>query len=156
MLATLQSLIPGADHWPRFVRNRSEQFEGRTALVRVSGGASPWLDGMAGSVMPIAIAHGEGRSEFLDDAHAARFLASADVALQYVDNHHAVTERYPANPNGAQQGLAGITAADGRVLAMMPHPERVFRSLQNPWRDPRWGEAGPWLRLFRNARRAVG
>jgi phosphoribosylformylglycinamidine synthase len=106
--------------------------------------------------MPIAVAHGEGRSEFQDDAHAARFLASADVALQYVDNHHAVTERYPANPNGAQQGLAGITAADGRVLAMMPHPERVFRSLQNAWRDPRWGEDGPWLRLFRNARRAVG
>jgi phosphoribosylformylglycinamidine synthase len=156
MLATLQSLIPGATHWPRFVRNRSEQFEGRTALVRVSGGASPWLDGMAGSVMPIAIAHGEGRPEFRDDAHAARFLASADVALQYVDNQHAVTERYPANPNGARQGLAGITAADGRVLAMMPHPERVFRSLQNPWRDPRWGEDGPWLRLFRNARRAVG
>ena len=158
MLSTMKALIPGAAHWPRFVRNRSEQFEGRTTLVRVSQSASPWLAGMAGSVLPIAVAHGEGRAEFRDDDHAERFWSEAatDVCLQYVDNHHQVTERYPANPNGAPRGLAGLTAADGRVLVMMPHPERVFRAVANSWRDPAWGEDGPWLRLFRNARVAVG
>jgi phosphoribosylformylglycinamidine synthase len=158
MMSTLKSLIPGADLWPRFVRNRSEQFEGRTVLVRVGESASPWLVGMAGSVLPIAVAHGEGRAEFADDVEAARFWSqeSGQVCLQYVDHHHAVTERYPFNPNGAERGLAGLTAADGRVLVMMPHPERVFRAVQNPWRDPAWGEDGPWLRLFRNARVALG
>jgi len=157
MLSSLKALIPDAQSWPRFVRNRSEQFEGRTVLVRVAAGDSPWLAGMHGSVLPIAVAHGEGRAEFEDDAHATRFWQSHhhQVALQYVDNHHAVTERYPANPNGAERGLAGLTAAQGRVLVMMPHPERVFRSIQNPWRDPAWGEDGPWLRLFRNARVAL-
>jgi phosphoribosylformylglycinamidine synthase len=159
MMAALKSLIPGAELWPRFVRNRSEQFEGRTALVRIGESPSPWLAGMAGSVLPIAIAHGEGRAEFPDDAAAERFFAeaAAQVWLQYVDNHHRVTERYPANPNGAPRGLAGLVAADGRVLVMMPHPERVFRALTNAWRDPAWGEEdGPWLRLFRNARLALG
>ncbi|MBX3706504.1 MAG: phosphoribosylformylglycinamidine synthase [Pseudomonadales bacterium] len=157
MMAGLKSLIPGAALWPRFVRNRSEQFEGRTVLVRVGASASPWLAGMADSVLPIAVAHGEGRAEFDDAAHAARFWAEQDgqVWLRYVDNRHAVTERYPANPNGAERGLAGLTAADGRVLVMMPHPERVCRSVQNAWRDPAWGADGPWLRLFRNARVAL-
>lgn len=158
MMATLCELIPEAGGWPRFVRNRSEQFEGRTVLVRVTDTPSPWLDGMAGSVLPIAVAHGEGRAEFADPAAAERFWSrsGAQACLQYVDNHHRVTERYPANPNGAPRGLAGLTAAEGRVLAMMPHPERVFRAVQNPWRDPSWQEDGPWLRLFRNARVAVG
>jgi phosphoribosylformylglycinamidine synthase len=158
MMASLKMLIPGAALWPRFVRNRSEQFEGRTVLVRVGESGSPWLSGMAGSVLPIAVAHGEGRAEFADDAEAARFWREqADqVSLQYVDNRHQVTERYPANPNGAERGLAGLTAADGRVLVMMPHPERVFRAVQNSWRDPAWGTDGPWLRLFRNARVALG
>jgi phosphoribosylformylglycinamidine synthase len=155
MLASLRQLIPGADHWPRFVRNASEQFEGRTVLLRVNATESPWLDGMTGSVMPVAVAHGEGRPEFDDDDVQAAFWGSAQHALQYVDNHHEPTERYPANPNGAERGLAGITAADGRVLAMMPHPERVFRAWQNAWRDPAWEEDGPWMRLFCNARRAV-
>jgi phosphoribosylformylglycinamidine synthase len=157
MMSTLKSLIPGADLWPRFVRNRSEQFEGRTVLLQVGTNHSPWLTGMAGSVLPVAVAHGEGRAEFDDDEHSTRFwqTRAAQVALQYVDNRHEVTERYPANPNGAMRGLAGLTAADGRVLVMMPHPERVFRTIQNPWRDPSWGEDGPWLRLFRNARVAL-
>jgi len=157
MLAQLKALIPGADCWPRFVRNRSEQFEGRTVLVRVNDVPSPWLTGMAGSVLPVAIAHGEGRAEFDSPADAEAFWSQPPgSALQYVDNHHRVTERYPANPNGAPQGLAGVTAADGRVLALMPHPERVYRAWQNPWRDPSWDEDGPWLRLFRNARVALG
>lgn len=157
MMSTMKSLIPGARHWPRFVRNRSEQFEGRTVLVRVVDGGSPWLAGMNGSVMPVAVAHGEGRAEFADEDDAERFWreAAGQVCLQYVDHHHRATERYPHNPNGAPRGLAGLTAADGRVLVMMPHPERVFRSVQNAWRDPAWGEDGPWLRLFRNARVAL-
>ncbi|HEY5644563.1 MAG TPA: phosphoribosylformylglycinamidine synthase subunit PurQ, partial [Pseudomonadales bacterium] len=157
MLANLSSIIPGAEYWPRFVRNASEQFEGRTVLLRVNRVASPWLAGMAGSVLPVAVAHGEGRAEFAHTADQARFWSAGATALQYVDNHHEPTERYPANPNGAERGLAGIIAADGRVLAMMPHPERVFRGWQNAWRDPAWGDGddGPWLRLFRNARSAL-
>jgi phosphoribosylformylglycinamidine synthase len=158
MMAALDALIPEASHWPRFVRNRSEQFEGRTVLVRINESESPWLAGMAGSVMPVAVAHGEGRAEFADEPERQAFWAEhgADVCLQYVDNHHAVTGHYPENPNGADRGLAGMTAARGRVLVMMPHPERVFRSSQNAWVDPAWGEDGPWLRLFRNARVALG
>jgi phosphoribosylformylglycinamidine synthase len=155
MLANLRTLIPGAAHWPRFVRNASEQFEGRTVLLQVNDTSSPWLEGMAGSVMPVAVAHGEGRAEFDDDAQRDAFWQSRQTALQYVNGDHEVTERYPANPNGAERGLAGITGAGGRVIAMMPHPERVFRAWQNAWRDPAWTEDGPWMRLFRNARRAV-
>jgi phosphoribosylformylglycinamidine synthase len=155
MLANLRTLIPEALHWPRFVRNASEQFEGRTVLLSVNETRSPWLDGMAGSIIPVVVAHGEGRAEFDDDRARDGFWQSGQTALQYVDNHHAVTERYPANPNGAERGLAGITGSDGRVLAMMPHPERVFRAWQNAWRDPEWTEDGPWMRLFRNARKAI-
>ena len=156
MLAQIKALIPGAAPWPRFVRNRSEQFEGRTVLVRINRSASPWLDGMAGSVLPVPVAHGEGRAEFDDADGFDRLEAAGAVAAQYVDNDHQVTEAYPANPNGAVQGLAGATAAEGRTLILMPHPERVFRTCQNAWADPSWGEDGPWLRLFRNARRALG
>jgi phosphoribosylformylglycinamidine synthase len=157
MMAALDVLIPGAQHWPRFVRNRSEQFEGRTVLVRINDSHSPWLAGMAGSVLPVAVAHGEGRAEFSDDEQRQSFWSRQrdNVDLQYVDNHHQVTEHYPENPNGADSGLAGLSAADGRVLVMMPHPERVFRADQNAWRDPQLGEDGPWLRLFRNARVAL-
>ncbi len=156
MLANLAGLIPGANDWPRFVRNTSEQFEGRTVVLQINHTGSPWLEDMAGSVLPVAIAHGEGRSEFADTAARERFWKSGQAALQYVDQEHRPTERYPANPNGADQGLAGVVAAEGRVLAMMPHPERVYRVWQNVWRDPAWGdEDGPWLKLFRNARRAI-
>ena len=155
MLAQIKALIPGAGAWPRFVRNRSEQFEGRTVLVRINRTSSPWLSGMAGSVLPVPVAHGEGRAEF-DAAEEYTRLESANaIAAQYVDNHHQVTETYPANPNGSMQGLAGLIAADGRVLVLMPHPERVFRTCQNAWADPTWGEEGPWLHLFRNARRTL-
>lgn len=157
MMAHLSELIPGAQNWPRFVRNRSEQFEGRTVLVRVNDSKSPWLAGMAGSVLPAAVAHGEGRAEFADsEARRAFWRSAADqVCMQYVDNQHEVAATYPANPNGADRGLAGLVAADGRVLAMMPHPERLFRAYQNAWRAAEWTDAGPWLRLFRNARVAL-
>ncbi len=155
MLAQLKDLIPGASYWPRFVRNASEQFEGRNVLVQVNASPSPWLTGMSGSVIPAPVAHGEGRAEFAGHAHLSTLDAAGDVVLQYVDNHHAPTMRYPANPNGAPEGLAGVTAAEGRVLAMMPHPERAFRSCTNGWADESWGEDGPWMRLFRNARAAL-
>ena len=156
MMANLKSLIPGAEHWPRFVRNRSEQFEGRNVLVAVNPTDSPWLDAMSGSVIPVVVAHGEGRAEFDADGDFEGLSQAKQIAVQFVDNHHRTTELYPANPNGSMQGLAGVTAADGRVLVMMPHPERVFRTCQNAWSDSDWGEDGPWMRLFRNARVALG
>ena len=154
MLSNLHELIPGAAHWPRFVRNRSEQFEARFVLTRVEESASVMLRGMAGSVMPIAVAHGEGRAEFGDEA--ARQAAAPHVAMRYVENDGAVASRYPANPNGSPDGIAGLTSEDGRVTIMMPHPERVTRTLCNSWHPDDWGEDGPWLRLFRNARAWVG
>jgi len=156
MFAQLKELIPGAAQWPRFVRNRSEQFEGRSSLVRINAVTSPWLAGMAGSVLPIAVAHGEGRAEFDSPAGAEALRRDGGVALQFVDGDHRVAERYPANPNGSVDGIAGVVNANGRVLALMPHPERVFRTVNNSWRPDDWGEDGPWVRLFRNARVALG
>jgi len=154
MLSNLKSLIPGAEHWPHFVRNRSEQFEARFVMVEVAPTASVLLDGMAGSRLPIAVAHGEGRAEF---ASAAQLDAVApQVALHYIENNGEVATRYPANPNGSPQGITGLTSADGRVTIMMPHPERVVRAVQNSWRPDGWVEDAPWRRLFRNARRWLG
>ncbi|HSO81346.1 phosphoribosylformylglycinamidine synthase, partial [Thiocapsa sp.] len=150
MLSNLRELIPGADHWPHFVRNRSEQFEARTLMLEVRETPSVLLAGMAGSRMPIAVAHGEGRAEFRDAEHLA--AARSCVATRYIENDGRVAERYPANPNGSPEGIAGLTTLDGRVTIMMPHPERVFRSLQNSWHPDQWGTDGPWMRLFRNAR----
>jgi len=153
MFAQLKSLVPGAENWPRFVANKSQQFEGRTTLVAIEDAPSPWLSGMAGSVLPVAVAHGEGYAE-LDLSSGKEMFPT--TALRYVDNHHRPTVEYPANPNGSPGGIAGVTAAEGKVLIMMPHPERVFRASQNAWADSRWIEDGPWLRLFRNARVALG
>jgi phosphoribosylformylglycinamidine synthase len=152
MLSNLHELIPGAEHWPHFVRNQSEQFEGRTALVQVQESDSIFLQGMAGSHMPIAIAHGEGHAEFASTADLDACTQGGQVALRYVDNYGQPTEAYPANPNGSVQGITGLTAANGRVTIMMPHPERVYRSLQNSWAPDEWQEDGPWMRMFRNAR----
>ncbi len=155
MLSNLQELIPGAAAWPRFVRNESEQFEARLVMVEVQPSRSVFLDGMAGSRMPIAVAHGEGRTEF--GAGAIDTLNQAgQVALRYVDHHGQPTMRYPYNPNGSDQGITGLTNDDGRVTVMMPHPERLFRTAQFSWHPENWGEDGPWLRMFRNARRWLG
>jgi phosphoribosylformylglycinamidine synthase len=154
MLANLRELIPGAEHWPHFVRNRSEQFEARLSLVEVQVSPSILLRGMAGSRMPIAVAHGEGRAEFRDAAHLA--AAQGQVALRYIESDGTAAERYPANPNGSPAGITGLTSADGRVTILMPHPERVFRTVQHSWHPDGWGEDGPWMRLFRNARVWVG
>ncbi len=150
MLSNLHQLIPGADHWPRFVRNRSEQFEARLVSVEIGDTPSLLLNGMVGSCLPIVVAHGEGRAEFRDEAHlsASRSL----TALRYMENKGEVARRYPANPNGSPEGIAGLTTEDGRVTIMMPHPERVTRSVQYSWHPDGWEEDGPWLRLFRNAR----
>jgi len=156
MLSNLRDLIPGTDHWPHFVRNQSEQFEARTVMVEVPESPSIFFAGMAGSRMPIAVAHGEGRAEFRDQAHLDSALNSEMVALRYVDNHGQPTEHYPQNPNGSPAGLTGFTSADGRVTVMMPHPERVFRAVTNSWRPDHWLEDAAWLRMFRNARVWVG
>jgi len=153
MLSNLKSLIPGTDHWPHFVRNRSEQFEARLVMVEVQESSSVLLDGMAGSRMPIAVAHGEGRAEFASaDAISA---ASSEVAIRYIENNGEIAARYPANPNGSPEGIAGLSNADGRVTIMMPHPERVIRTVTNSWHPDDWQESAPWMRLFRNARRWV-
>jgi len=156
MLSALRELIPGADCWPRFVRNRSEQFEARLSLVEIAKSPSLFFTGMAGSRMPIAVAHGEGRAEFSTPDGLEKLVAANLVALRFVDNRGKVTERYPANPSGTPQGITGITSRDGRVTLLMPHPERVYRTVQNSWHPDEWGEDSPWMRMFRNARVWVG
>jgi len=156
MMAALKELIPGTQHWPRFVRNRSEQFEARASLVEVVQSPSILFTGMAGSRMPIAVAHGEGLAEFTGAAHLSAFAAQGLTALRFMDNAGRVTEKYPANPNGSPQGITGITTPDGRATLLMPHPERVYRTVQNSWHPDEWGEDSPWMRLFRNARVWVG
>ena len=156
MLSALKDLIPGAAAWPRFVRNQSEQYEARLSLVRIPKSHSVMFAGMQGSVLPIAVAHGEGRAEFDPGSSAGALLAANVVTLQYVDHRDRPTERYPFNPNGSAMGLAGLCSSDGRVTSIMPHPERVFRSVQNSWVSKEWSEDGGWMRLFRNARVFVG
>ncbi len=156
MMSNLHSLIPGAEFWPRFVRNRSEQFEARVAQLEIPESPSILLAGMAGSHLPVAIAHGEGRAEFVNSEQLGNLQQSGKVALQYIDNHLSVTEQYPANPNGSPAGIAGACSADGRVTIMMPHPERVFRTVQNSWIADNSVEDGGWMRLFRNARVWLG
>ncbi|GAD62235.1 phosphoribosylformylglycinamidine synthase [Aquipseudomonas alcaligenes] len=152
MMSNLHELIPGTEFWPHFVRNRSEQFEARVAMVQVQESASIFLRGMAGSRMPIAIAHGEGHAEFESEEALLEADLSGTVAMRFIDNHGKVTESYPANPNGSPRGITGLCSRDGRVTIMMPHPERVFRAVQNSWRPDEWQEDAGWMRMFRNAR----
>jgi phosphoribosylformylglycinamidine synthase len=155
MMANLHELIPGAERWPRFVRNRCEQFEARVSLVRIESSPSILFAGMTGSILPIAVAHGEGRAEVDDDGAAA--LADAGlVAARFVTPTGEPATRYPQNPNGSPAGITAVTTPDGRVTILMPHPERVFRTLQHSWHPPDWQEDAPWIRLFRNARAWVG
>jgi phosphoribosylformylglycinamidine synthase len=152
MVSNLKEIIPGAEHWPRFVRNRSEQFEARLALVRIEPSPSVLLAGMAGSLAPIAVAHGEGRAEFASADARAALDRSGLVAARFVDHHGNPTEHYPENPNGSPLGITAITTPDGRATIIMPHPERVFRSVQLSWHPDDAGTDSPWMRLFRNAR----
>lgn len=152
MMSNLHELIPGTELWPHFVRNQSEQFEARFSLVEVLESPSILLQGMAGSRMPIAVAHGEGRAEFAEGIAPQQTLDGSIAALRYVDHHGSATEQYPANPNGSPLGITGLTTSDGRITIMMPHPERVFRAVQHSWHPEEWGEDGAWMRMFRNAR----
>jgi phosphoribosylformylglycinamidine synthase len=152
MMSTLKELIPGAELWPRFVRNLSEQFEARFALVQVPESPSIFFAGMAGSHMPVAVAHGEGRAEFGSAAQREELGRAGLVSLSFVDHRIQRTEVYPANPNGSPLGITGVTSRDGRVTLLMPHPERVFRTVQNSWHPDGWQEDAPWMRIFRNAR----
>ncbi len=156
MISLLHELIPGADHWPRFVRNRSEQFEGRFTSVRVESNNSAFLEGMEGSRFPLAVAHGEGRAEFAQAGDLKKLQSGNSIGLRYADNYGEQTERYPANPNGSCDAIAGIVSQDGRVTIMMPHPERVFRASQNSWHPSDWVEDAPSMRMFRNARKWLG
>jgi phosphoribosylformylglycinamidine synthase len=156
MMSNLHSIIPGAEGWPRFVQNQSERFEGRVASVMIEKSPSLFFAGMEGSVLPIAIAHGEGFTEFTNAAAAATFSTSGLVSARFVDNHHQVTQHYPLNPNGSSHGLTALTTTTGRVTIMMPHPERVFRTVQHSWAPKTWGENSPWMHFFSNARRWVG
>jgi phosphoribosylformylglycinamidine synthase len=156
MLSNLHSLIEGASDWPRFVQNRSERFEARLCGVEVLPSPSVLLQGMAGSRLPIAVAHGEGRAEFAEAGQRARLERAGLVAARFVDNRGRPTEHYPENPNGSPAGITALTTPDGRVTLMMPHPERVFRTVQHSWHPREWGEDAPWSRLFWNARAWVG
>ena len=155
MLAALKELIPGTQAWPKFLRNRSDQFEARVSLVEIVPSPSVLLAGMAGSRLPIVTAHGEGRAEFKSPADLAACDAQL-TAMRFVTNAGAIASTYPANPNGSPNGIAGLSNADGRVTIMMPHPERVFRTVQLSWHPAEWGECSPWQRLFDNARTWVG
>ena len=158
MMSQLKAIIPGAQDWPTFLRNDSEQFEARFAMVEVLASPSLFFQGMAGSKMPIAVAHGEGRVKFSQPAHAS----AAQAALRFVNGLGEGATTYPANPNGSQAGLTGFTSSDGRATILMPHPERVFRTVQMSWRPnsnlrssglrQSDGEDSPWVRMFRNAR----
>jgi phosphoribosylformylglycinamidine synthase len=152
MMSNLKGLIPGANHWPRFVRNLSEQFEARFSLVKVQQSPSVLFAGMVGSHMPVAVAHGEGYAEFATAAALKTCNESGTVALRFIDNNLNVTEAYPANPNSSPSGITSVSSMDGRVTIMMPHPERVFRAVTNSWHPDDWQGDGAWLRLFRNAR----
>jgi phosphoribosylformylglycinamidine synthase len=151
-MAALKELIPGADAWPRFVKNTSEQFEARLSTMEIVASPSLFFTGMAGSRIPVVTAHGEGHAHFDQPDHATLVA----VAGRFVDNRGRPTKIYPLNPNGSAGGLTAVTTADGRFTALMPHPERVFRTVQLSWHPGGWGEDSPWIRLFRNARASIG
>ncbi|TCS39242.1 phosphoribosylformylglycinamidine synthase [Paucimonas lemoignei] len=152
MMSNLKSIIPGAHDWPKFTRNKSEQFEARFSMVELTDSPSIFFDGMAGTQTPIAVAHGEGFADFSQTGDIDRAI----VAMRYVDNRGQVTETYPFNPNGSPNGITAVTTPDGRFTVMMPHAERAFRTVINSWHPESWGEDAPWMRMFRNARKWVG
>lgn len=156
MLSNLRDLIPGAELWPRFVRNESDRFEARFSLVEVQKSPSLFFSEMAGSRMPIAVSHGEGRVEVRDAKHLVAIEQSGTVAIRFVDNFGQPTQAYPSNPNGSPNAITGLTTQDGRVTIMMPHPERVFRTVANSWHPDNWGENAAWMRMFQNARKYFG
>ena len=156
MMSQLKDLIPGADHWPRFVRNLSEQFEARLNMVEVLESNSIFLNGMEGSMIPIATSHGEGRVQYSNDGDMNALIEASGVTIRYVDNFGQPAIHYPDNPNGSESGFAGFCSEDGRSTIMMPHPERVMRTEQFSWCPDDWKDHGPWARFFVNARDWIG
>ncbi len=156
MLSNLKEIIPGSEAWPHFVQNKSERFEARFSLVEIQESPSVLFKGMEGSRMPIAVSHGEGHAEFKSEDAIGNANDSGTVSIRYVDNYGQITETYPANPNGSPDGITALTTTDGRVTIMMPHPERVFRTVANSWHPDEWQEDSPWVRMFRNARKFIG
>ncbi len=156
MMSNLRELIPGAAAWPHFVRNLSEQFEARFCRVQIPDNPSIFFPGMTGSMLPIAVSHGEGRAEFRSEAQLEQVILDKQVTLCFVDNRGELARTYPHNPNGSPHGITGLTTPDGRFTILMPHPERVFRTVAHSWHPEGWGEDSPWLRMFRNARVWVG
>jgi len=156
MLSALKTLIPGAEDWPEFLKNTSEQFEARLVLAKVNKTPSIFFAGMENSYLPVPVAHGEGRAHFSSSGKAREILNNSLVPLQYADNRHNSTEQYPFNPNGSPLGITALTTPDGRATIMMPHPERAFMTRQLSWHPDDWGVDSPWLRMFQNARKWVG
>ena len=156
MLSQLKDIIPGAGHWPHFVKNLSEQFEARLSLVEITKSSSLFLRGMEGSILPIATSHGEGRTQYHQMNDRKALDQQNQISLRYVDNYGRPSELYPSNPNGSAGGLAGFCSEDGRATIIMPHPERVIRKQQHSWCPPDWEEDGPWLEIFYNAREWIG
>jgi phosphoribosylformylglycinamidine synthase len=152
MISNLKSMIPGAHAWPKFTRNKSEQFEGRFVMAEVTASPSIFMQDMTGTQSPIVVSHGEGYADFSTTGN----IDEAIVALRFVDNRGQATESYPYNPNGSPRGITSVTTEDGRFTALMPHPERVFRTAIHSWSPAGWGEYSPWMRMFRNARKWVG
>jgi phosphoribosylformylglycinamidine synthase len=152
MMSNLKSIIPGAQAWPKFTRNKSEKFEARFSMVEVTDSPSIFMQGMAGTQTGIAVAHGEGYADF----SLTGDITQAIVAMRYVDHYGKATENYPYNPNGSPHGITSVTTPDGRFTVLMPHAERVFRTVQQSWHPAEWGEDSPWMRMFRNARKWVG
>lgn len=151
VMASLKDIIPGAEHWPEFLKNVSEQFEARLAMVDIAENKSVLTDGMQHALVPVAVAHGEGKAVFSCEEDYLQLKSNGQIVLRYADNQGRATMKYPCNPNGSEYSVAGITNQDGRITAMMPHPERVFRSVQYSWAPSEWGEYGPWMELFRNS-----
>jgi phosphoribosylformylglycinamidine synthase len=151
MMSHIKEIIPGADLWPQFIKNESEQFEARFVSVKLQKNNSPFFNGMEDSILPIAVAHGEGRVKFTNNNDIESVKAQDLVTMSYVNNQDQGTLRYPFNPNGSALGITGLTSLNGRASIMMPHPERVFKSDQNSWYPKSWNEYGPWYRMFANA-----
>ena len=150
MLSSLRDIIPGTENWPDFVANRSGQFEARLSLVKVPESTSLFFNGMAGSLLPVATAHGEGRAQFRGQS-----LPQSQIALQYVNADGISKVGYPQNPNGSPLGITGLCNTDGRITIMMPHPERTLRTVNFSWAPEHWPEVSPWQRIFLNARQWV-
>ncbi|MBW3569051.1 phosphoribosylformylglycinamidine synthase [Candidatus Parcubacteria bacterium] len=156
MLSALRELIPGAEHWPRFLQNQSGRYEARLVSVKIGDSRSKLFKNMAGSILPIPVAHGEGRAVFSSDKDIKYSLQNKLICANYVDNYRNITEQYPLNPNGSEKGITSLTSEDGRATIIMPHPERVFLTKQLSWHPADWSEESPWLKIFQNAREWIG